>query len=61
MFDNNFENLSDRITNEINASYNLESLKEVELKYESIPHPHVGYRFGERYIINNDKKSASSI
>ncbi len=58
MIDNNLENLSDKITKEINASYNLESLKEVDLKYESIPHPHVGYRFGERYLINNDKKSA---
>ena len=58
MIDNDLENLSDRITNEINASFNLESLKTVELKYNTIPHPHVGYRFGERFLKNNDKKSA---
>ena len=58
MIDSNLENLSDKITNEINATFNLESLKAVELKYNTIPHPHVGYRFGERFIINNDRKSA---
>lgn len=58
MIDKNLENLSDKITNEINASYNLKSLKEVDFKYETIPHPHIGYRFGERYLINNDKKTA---
>jgi hypothetical protein len=58
MIDNNLENMSDMITDEINATYNLKTLKEVDYKYETIAHPHVGYRFGERYLINNAKKAA---
>ena len=58
MFDDNLEKLCDSIAEEINATDNLVSLKSVELKYNLIPHPHIGYRFGERYLINNDKPSA---
>lgn len=58
MFDEILESKADVIVEKINNCRDKESLDLVEEKYVEIQHPHIGYRFGEKYIIFNQKQSS---
>lgn len=58
MFNEELESKSDIVVNEINKAKNINDLEFVNSNYATVQHPHIGYRFGEKYIIFKDKKSA---
>lgn len=58
MFNRELENQVDRIVAQINKCRDFDDLDTVADNYEEIAHPHIGYSFGESYLIFAQKTSA---
>ena len=58
MFNEELERQVEILSRNIDLCKNFEELDFVEDKYEWIQHPHVGYKFGESYLIFKEKPSA---
>ncbi len=58
MFDENLENLVDQFENQIIPVKDGDIIESIAEKYESINHPHFGYRVGEKFLIVDWKEDA---
>jgi hypothetical protein len=58
MFDENLENLVDQFENQIIQVRDGDVIESIAERYESIDHPQIGYRIGEKFLIVDWKEDA---
>mgnify|MGYP000344890970 CR=1 FL=1 len=51
MFDENLENIVDQFENRIIPVRDGDVIESIAEQYESINHPQIGYRIGEKFLI----------